>query len=105
MEIALSSQNFDKEVLQSPTPVLVDFWAEWCGPCHIIAPSVSQIAQEYEGKLKVGKLNVDLEPGLAQKYQIRSIPNLKIFKSGQVVEDIVGAMPKTAIESFLKKHL
>lgn len=105
MEVILNSQNFEGEVVKSDIPVLVDFWAQWCGPCHVIAPSVSQIAQEYEGKLKIGKLNVDENPGIAEKYLVRSIPNLKLFMKGQVADEIVGAVPKNVITKLVEKHL
>ena len=83
MEITLNQENFEKEALRSPLPIIVDFWAEWCGPCHAIAPALREIAKDYEGRLVVGKLNVDENPEVAEKYHIRSIPNLKIFKNGQ----------------------
>ena len=95
---AITSEDFEKEVLQSETPVLVDFWADWCGPCKMIAPSVDAIAAEYSDKLKVFKLNVDQEPGIAAKYGIMSIPTLIIFKNGEVAEQIIGLMPKQKIE-------
>ena len=95
---AITSEDFEKEVLQSETPVLIDFWAEWCGPCKMIAPSVDAIAAEYAGKLKVFKLDVDKEPAIAAKYGIMSIPSLIIFKNGEVAEQIVGLMPKQKIE-------
>ena len=105
MEITLNRDNFQTEVLSSAQPVLVDFWAEWCGPCKIIAPALSEIAKEYEGKLKVGKLNVDEFNDVAQTYQVRGIPNLKIFKNGQIVGEIVGAVPKAEIVKRLQKLL
>ena len=95
---AITSENFEAEVLKSEIPVLVDFWAEWCGPCKMIAPSVDAIADEYSGKIKVYKLNVDDEAGIAAKYGIMSIPTLIIFKNGEVAEQIVGLMPKQKIE-------
>ena len=93
MEIILNKENFDREVLKSKHPVIVDFWAEWCGPCHAIAPALTEIAAAYEGRMVVGKLNVDENPEVAEKYQIRSIPNLKIFKAGRVIDEILGAVP------------
>ncbi len=99
-EIQLTENNWEKEVLNSDIPVLVDFWAPWCGPCRMVAPIVSEIAEEYEGKLKVGKLNTDEEPGIAVKYGIMSIPTLMIFKNGEVADQIVGAVPK---EYFIQK--
>lgn len=93
----ITAQDFDKEVLQSDIPVLVDFWAEWCGPCKMIAPSIDAIAAEYAGKLKVLKANIDKEPSIASKFGIMSIPTLMVFKDGKAVQQIVGAMPKQAI--------
>ena len=102
---AITSENFEKEVLQSEIPVLVDFWAEWCGPCKMIAPSVDAVAGEYSGKLKVFKLDVDKEPAIAAKYGIMSIPTLIIFKNGEVAEQIIGLMPKQKIEEKIISHL
>ncbi len=93
----LSEANWQREVLESPEPVLVDFWAEWCGPCLRLAPIVEQIAQEYAGRLKVGKLNVDENPEVAQRYGIMSIPTLLLFQGGRPVESIVGLQPKAAL--------
>lgn len=104
VEIILTKENFDAEVLKADRPILVDFWAEWCGPCHAIAPALREIGSEYSGKMSVGKLNVDEFPDIAEAYQIRSIPNLKIFKNGRVVDEIVGAVPKAAIIKVLVKH-
>ena len=101
----VTAQDFDKEVLQSDVPVLVDFWAEWCGPCRMIAPSVDAIAGEYAGKLKVLKLNIDKEASTAAKYGVMSIPTLILFKKGQIVEQIVGAMPKQKLEEKITPHL
>ncbi len=97
--------NFEAEVLKSEKPVLVDFWATWCAPCRAIAPSVEELAKTYDGKVKVGKLNIDEQQGVAQQYGIRSIPTLLVFKGGKVVGQIVGAVPKTKIEDALKKAL
>ena len=103
--IELTDGNFSQEVLKADTPVLVDFWAVWCGPCKMIAPVVEQIASEYEGKLKVGKVDVDNNQQTAMQYGIRSIPTLLVFKDGRVVEQIVGAAPKKALTDKLAKHL
>ena len=97
--------NFEAEVLKSDKPVLVDFWATWCAPCRAIAPSVEELAKTYDGKVKVGKLNIDEQQGVAQQYGIRSIPTLLVFKGGKVVGQIVGAVPKNKIEDALKKAL
>lgn len=98
-----SDENFENEVLNSETPVLVDFWAPWCGPCRIIAPVVEEISETYEGKLKVGKLNVDDNQKTSMKFGIRSIPTLLVFKDGEVAEQIIGAVPKTEIERVVIK--
>ena len=103
--IELSDTNFQQEVLDSDTPVLVDFWAVWCGPCRMVAPVVEEIAQEYNGKLKVGKLNVDNNPEVSMKFGIRSIPTLMVFKGGQVVEQIIGAMPKRNLLDKVTPHI
>ncbi|HUV05890.1 MAG TPA: thioredoxin [Armatimonadota bacterium] len=100
----VTAQNFDKEVLQSEIPVLVDFWAEWCGPCKMIAPSVNAIAEEYAGKLKVLKLDVDTEATVAARYGVMSIPTLILFKGGKVAEQIAGALPKQKIVEKILPH-
>jgi thioredoxin 1 len=103
--VEFTDANFETEVVSSDTPVLVDFWAEWCGPCKTIAPVVEELASEYEGKVKVGKVDVDSNQQVAFKYGIRGIPTLLIFKSGRVVEQIVGAVPKPHIAAKLEKLL
>ncbi|MEA3346478.1 MAG: thioredoxin [Candidatus Auribacterota bacterium] len=105
VEIKVTDANFKQEVLESDIPVLVDFWAEWCGPCHIIAPIVKTIATEYEGKLKVCKVNVDEAPGTASEYNIMSIPTLAIFKDGEIVDKVIGVVPKAQLEAAIKPHI
>ena len=97
--------SFDKDVLQSEKPVLLDFWAEWCGPCKMIAPLLDEVADKYEEKLDVVKLNVDENPNTAQKFGIRSIPTLILFKDGAVQAQVMGAMPKSQLEEFLDTNL
>ena len=104
MALELTSQNFDEKVIKSNKPVLVDFWAEWCGPCKMIAPTIESIAAEYADKLVVGKINVDNEPDISQKYGIRNIPTMLVFKGGVVVDKLVGAMTKPALVSKLQQH-
>ena len=99
--IMITTENFEQEVLQSELPVLVDFWATWCGPCKMLAPTIAKIADERAGSLKVCKLDVDEEPEIAAKYGISSIPTLKVFVNGEVVRSSVGVQPKAAIESML----
>jgi len=101
----LTEKIFEQEVLKSTLPVLVDFWAVWCGPCKVIAPIVEEFAAEYEGKLKVGKVDVDNNQQIAMKYGIRSIPTLLVFKGGKVVEQIIGASPKKILTEKISKHL
>jgi thioredoxin 1 len=101
----VTDATFDQEVVESPVPVLVDFWAPWCGPCRMVAPVVDEISKEYEGKVKVVKLNTDENPSVANKYGIRSIPTLMIFKGGQRVDMVVGAVPKTTLANTLDKYL
>ena len=103
--VELSDDNFDSEILKSDTPALVDFWAVWCGPCKQISPTVEALAGEYKGRLKVGKMNIDQHQIVPQKYGIRSIPTLLVFKGGQVVGQVVGAVPRAKLEDELKKHL
>ena len=99
-EIILSEDNFEQEVLKSEIPVLVDFWATWCGPCRMLAPTIAKIAEEQEGKVKVCKLDVDEEPEIAAKYGIASIPTLMVFRGGEMVKASVGVQPKAAIEAM-----
>ncbi|MFO7321205.1 MAG: thioredoxin [Chloroflexota bacterium] len=101
----VNASNFQSEVLESDTPVLVDFWAEWCGPCKMLAPLVEQIASEYAGKLKVAKVDADASPDVAMAYKVMSIPTLILFKSGQPVETLVGYQPKDKITNKLAPHL
>ncbi|MDD5583658.1 MAG: thioredoxin [Candidatus Omnitrophica bacterium] len=105
MEKHLTSENFNQEVLHSELPVLVDFWADWCGPCRMVAPVVSALAQEYQGKLKVCKVNVDEAADIAGKYGVMSIPTFAIFKEGKVVDKFVGALPKQLLVEKVKPHL
>lgn len=102
MEIELYKETFEQEVLQSDIPVLVDFWATWCGPCKMIAPIVKEIADEYDGKILVGKVNVDEEPDLTMQYKVSSIPTLMVFKNGQLVNKAVGYREKDEILKMLK---
>ena len=101
-EVTITSANFESEVLQSDIPVLVDFWASWCGPCKMLAPTIAEIAKEYEGKVKVGKLNIDDDASIAIKYGIASIPTVVLFKNGEVADKSVGYVPKATIEAMLK---
>ncbi|HMQ01574.1 MAG TPA: thioredoxin [Candidatus Doudnabacteria bacterium] len=104
-ELKGTKDNFNSEVLQSDLPVLVDFWAEWCGPCKVIGPIISELATEYQGKLKVVKVNADEEPELTQQYSVMSIPTLKFFKGDKIVGEIVGAAPKATLVTEIEKHL
>jgi len=97
--------NFDDSVLKSGAPVLVDFWAEWCGPCKRLGPTVDALASEYAGKVTIGKLNVDENPNVSSKYQVRGIPTLLLFKGGQVVEQVVGLAPKEDLKKVIDKHV
>ncbi len=101
--VTLTQDNFEKEALQSTTPVLVDFWAEWCGPCKMIAPVLDELATEYQGKVKIGKVNVDEHQGLAAQYGVRSIPTLLVLKNGQISEQMVGAKSKSALKTSLDR--
>ena len=101
-EIQLNEQNFEQEVLRADMPVLVDFWASWCGPCRMLAPVIAEIAEEYAGKVKVGKVNMDEQPNLANRYGIASIPTVMLFKNGEVVNTSLGYRPKNDLETMLK---
>ena len=101
--LAVSDSSFDAEVLQSTTPVLIDFWAPWCAPCRAIGPIVEELSREYAGKLKVVKMNVDDNPATPGRYGVRGIPNLILFNGGQVVDQIVGAVPKTQLVKAITK--
>ncbi len=105
MAIELTDANFEKIVLKSDQPVLVDFWAEWCGPCRMVAPIVSELAKEYEGKAVVGKIDVDGNPKVAADFGIRNIPTILFFKNGEVVDKQVGAVPKSVLASKIESLL
>ena len=101
--VTLTQDNFAQSVLQSPTPVLVDFWAEWCGPCKMIAPILDELADEYSGKVTIGKVNIDDHQGLAAEYGVRAIPTLLVFNKGQVTEQVVGARGKRELKASLDR--
>jgi thioredoxin 1 len=103
--VEVTDVNFDTEILKSDLPVLVDFWAVWCAPCRAIAPHVDALAAQYDGKIRVGKCDIDANPQVPSKYDIRSIPTLLMFKGGQVVGQVVGAVPKARLEDLIKKAL
>lgn len=103
--VAVSDADFKTQVLDSAEPVLVDFWATWCAPCRAIAPALEELATQYKGKLKIAKVDVDEAQEVAQKFGIRSIPTLLMFKGGKVVDQIVGAVPKAKLEESLRKHI
>jgi len=102
---AVTDASFEQEVLKSELPVLVDFWAPWCGPCRMVAPIVDEIAKEFDGQIKVYKLNTDENPNVASQYGIRSIPTLMIFKGGDKVDTVVGAVPKNTLSATITKYL
>ena len=103
--VTITDDNFQTEVLGSDVPVLVDFWATWCGPCRAIAPSVEQLAAEYKGKVKIGKMDIDAHQGVPQKYNIMSIPTLILFKGGQIADQVIGAVPKNKLDAMIKKAI
>lgn len=103
--IELSEQNFEQQVVSSDRPVLVDFWAEWCGPCHAIVPALEEVAAEYEDKVVVGRINVDDYPAIASRYGVRSLPSILLFRNGEVNNQIVGAVPKSRITNLLDQNI
>ncbi|AGB18856.1 thioredoxin [Thermoanaerobacterium thermosaccharolyticum] len=104
-EVTITKNNFQEEVVNSNIPVLVDFWAEWCGPCRMVSPIIEELANDYEGKVKVGKINVDEENELAMQFKIMSIPTIALFKDGKMVDKIVGARPKSDFEDFINRNI
>lgn len=105
MALPITQDNFQTEILNAELPVLLDFYADWCGPCRMMAPIVDSVAEEYDGRLKVGKLNVDTSPDVAQRYRIMSIPTLLFFRNGEVVETVIGATSKAELEAVIQSVL
>jgi thioredoxin 1 len=103
--VTITQDNFENEVLKSDTPVLVDFWAEWCGPCKRVAPVLDELAGEMDGKVRIAKLNVDENQQIAYQFQVSSIPTFILFKGGQMADRMMGAMPKSAFQSFIERNL
>ena len=101
----ISDASFDKDVLKADQPVLVDFWAEWCGPCRAMEPSIHSLAGDYAGKISVGKLNVDDNPSVTMRYMVRGIPTVMLFKNGQIVDQVVGLVDKGALKQMVDKHI
>jgi len=105
MEIIVNDANFEAEVINSELPVLIDFWAPWCGPCHMVSPIVEELGNDYAGKLKVCKINVDEAPGVSRQYSIRAIPTLMVFKAGEIVDQQVGVVPKEVLVTKITPYL
>ena len=103
--VTFTDGTFESDVLKAATPVLVDFWAEWCGPCRAMGPAIDALATDYEGKVSVGKLNVDENPSITMKYMVRGIPTVMLFKGGQIVDQVVGLVDKSSLKQMVDKHL